>query len=77
METTTHGRRAGIDVARVLALVVVVAGHLVLAVVDRGGGDAAGAVRTANLLGLRPGSRRPAVVATEPLYDPDNLRLRA
>ena len=23
------------------------------------------------------GARRPAVVATEPLYDPDNLRLRA
>jgi hypothetical protein len=43
-------RRDAIDVARVLALLIVVLGHLTLAVVDRHGGS----VRGANLLALRP-----------------------
>jgi hypothetical protein len=68
METTTHGRRPGIDVARVLALVVVVAGHLVLAVVDRAGGGATDGVRTANLLGLRPGWAWAAALAPMPVF---------
>jgi hypothetical protein len=68
METTTQGRRAGIDVARVLALVVVVAGHLVLAVVDRGASVSAGGVRTANLLGLRPGWAWVAALAPMPVF---------
>jgi hypothetical protein len=44
-------RRPAIDVARILALVVVVAGHLMLAVVDRPNGE----LRAANLLELYPG----------------------
>ncbi len=45
-------RRPAIDVARVLALAVVVIGHLSLAVIDRG---ADGSLRGTNLLEIRPG----------------------
>jgi len=48
----TIGRRPAIDVARVLALLGVVVGHLTLAVIDRGAG---GDLRGANLLAIRPG----------------------
>jgi hypothetical protein len=68
MQTTTRGRRPGIDVARVLALVVVVAGHLVMAVVDRAGGGAVDGVRTANLIGLRPGWAWAAALAPMPVF---------
>ena len=58
------GRRDGIDVARVAALVVVVVGHLTLAVVDRD----AGSVRGANLLALHPGWAWIAAAAPMPVF---------
>lgn len=57
-------RRDAIDVARILALLVVVLGHLSLAVVDRHGGS----VRGANLLELHPGWAWVAAVAPMPVF---------
>lgn len=62
---TPNGRRPAIDVARILALGVVVAGHLVLAVIDRGPD---GSVRGANLLALRPGWSWLAVLSPMPVF---------
>src|SRR5262245_9729886 len=59
------GRRDGIDVARSLALVVVVAGHLAMAAVDRRPG---GGVRAANLFALRPGWAGVAALAPMPVF---------
>jgi len=58
------GRRDAIDVARVLALLVVVAGHLALAVVDRVDGE----LRGTNLLRLRPGWAWAAALAPMPVF---------
>lgn len=58
-------RRPAVDVARILALGAVVAGHLLLAVVDR---DADGEVRAANLLALEPGWAWVAVIAPMPVF---------
>jgi hypothetical protein len=58
------GRRDAIDVARVLALAVVVAGHLTLAVIDRHHGS----LRGANLLALRPGWAWIAALAPMPIF---------
>jgi hypothetical protein len=60
-----EGRRPAIDVARILALVVVVMGHLTLAVIDRGHD---GALRGANLLALRPGWAALAVLSPMPIF---------
>ena len=57
-------RRGAIDVARCLALVVVVFGHLGMAVVDRH----AGTVRGANLFALRPGWSWIAFAAPMPIF---------
>ncbi len=57
-------RRDAIDVARVAALLVVVVGHLTLAVVDRD----AGSVRGANLLALRPEWAWVAAAAPMPIF---------
>lgn len=57
-------RRDAIDVARVLALVVVVVGHLTLAVIDRSGGS----VRGANLLALHPEWAWLAAAAPMPIF---------
>lgn len=64
MADLPSGRRDAIDVARVVALVVVVVGHLTLAVVDR----EAGSVRGANLLTLRPGWAPVAAAAPMPIF---------
>lgn len=58
------GHRDAVDVARVLALALVVVGHLTLAVVDREAGE----VRGANLLALHPGWAWVAVVAPMPVF---------
>ncbi|MCU0274652.1 MAG: acyltransferase family protein [Acidimicrobiales bacterium] len=65
MSAPDGGRRGAIDLARVLALLVVVLGHLTLAVVDT---DDDGAVRAANLLELRPSWAWVAVVAPMPVF---------
>jgi hypothetical protein len=57
-------RRDAIDVARIVALVIVVFGHLLLAVVDRPGKD----VRGANLIALHPGWAWLAAVAPMPMF---------
>jgi hypothetical protein len=57
-------RRDAIDVARVVALVVVVVGHLTLAVIDR----SAGSVRGANLLALHPEWAWLAAAAPMPVF---------
>ncbi|HEV7762141.1 MAG TPA: acyltransferase family protein [Acidimicrobiales bacterium] len=62
--SATAGRRDGIDVARILALLLVVLGHLLLAVVDRRHGE----VRGANLLALHPGWALVAVAAPMPVF---------
>jgi peptidoglycan/LPS O-acetylase OafA/YrhL len=62
--STRTSRRDAIDVARCLALFVVVFGHLAMAVVDRPGG----AVRGANLLALRPNWAWVAVAAPMPVF---------
>jgi fucose 4-O-acetylase-like acetyltransferase len=59
------GRRGAIDVARSAALVLVVLGHLAMAVIDRG---ANGAVRGANLLALEPGVAWLAMLAPMPVF---------
>jgi hypothetical protein len=61
---TGSGHRDAIDVARVLALLVVVCGHLTLAVVDR----EAGTVRGANLLALHPQWAWVAAAAPMPVF---------
>jgi len=58
-------RRGAIDVVRVGALVLVVLGHLTLAVVDRGPD---GALRGANLLALHPNAAWLAMLAPMPLF---------
>ena len=58
------GRREGVDVARVLALLIVVLGHLLLAVVERPHDE----VRGANLLALHPGWALLAVAAPMPVF---------
>lgn len=57
-------RRDAIDVARVVALLIVVLGHLTLAVVDRHAGE----VRGANLLALHPGWAWVAAASPMPLF---------
>lgn len=59
------GRRDAIDVARIGALVVVVLGHLALAVIDRAPD---GAVRGENLLALHPGWTAVTVLAPMPVF---------
>ena len=59
------GRRGAIDVARVGALVMVVIGHLGLAVIDRGPD---GAFRGANVLALYPGLAWLAMLAPMPVF---------
>jgi hypothetical protein len=61
---TRGGHRDAIDVARVLALVLVVVGHLTLAVVDR----EEGGLRGANLIALHPGWAAVAVAAPMPIF---------
>lgn len=56
--------RDAIDVARVLALLLVVLGHLLLAVIDRHDGR----LRGANLLALHPGWAALAVLAPMPVF---------
>ena len=58
-------RRPAIDVARIGALVVVVLGHLTLAVIDR---SPEGALRGTNLLALRPGWAWIAVCSPMPVF---------
>ncbi|MGD9703065.1 MAG: acyltransferase family protein [Acidimicrobiia bacterium] len=59
-----RSRRVAIDVARVLALGLVVLGHLSLAVID----EADGKIRGANLLELRPGWAWIAAMAPMPVF---------
>ncbi|MFN8052858.1 MAG: hypothetical protein U0Q22_15540 [Acidimicrobiales bacterium] len=58
-------RRPAVDVARIVALAVVVLGHLTLAVIDVG---PQGSLRGANLLSLRPGWAWIAVCSPMPLF---------
>jgi hypothetical protein len=58
-------RREAIDVARVGALAMVVAGHLLLAVIDRGPD---GALRGANLLSLHPDLAWLSLLAPMPVF---------
>lgn len=60
-----RGRRDAIDVARTGALAVVVAGHLLLAVIDRGPD---GQVRGANLLSLHPDLAWLSLIAPMPVF---------
>jgi hypothetical protein len=62
---TPPGRRGAIDVARVGALVMVVLGHLSLAVIDRGPD---GAIRGANVLALHPDLVWLAMLAPMPVF---------
>lgn len=62
--STATPRRDGIDVTRILALLVVVMGHLLLAVIDRSGGQ----VRGDNLLALHPGWAPLAALAPMPMF---------
>jgi peptidoglycan/LPS O-acetylase OafA/YrhL len=62
--TVPPHRRGAIDVARVLALALVVAGHLTLAVVDRPHGT----LRGANLVALRPRWALLTAVAPMPVF---------
>lgn len=64
MPQVPSGRRDAVDVARVLALLVVVLGHLALAVVDRHDG----AVRGSNLLTLHPEWAWLAAAAPMPVF---------
>lgn len=57
-------RRDAIDVARILALAIVVFGHLLLAVIDRPHGR----IRGANLLALNPGWAWLAALAPMPVF---------
>lgn len=60
----TASRRGAVDVARVLALLLVVVGHLTLAVIDRHGGH----VRGTNLLRLHPGWAFAVAAAPMPVF---------
>lgn len=60
-----RGRRVAIDVARAGALVLVVAGHLLMAVVDR---SPSGELRGANLLALAPQWEWLTVIAPMPVF---------
>jgi hypothetical protein len=62
--TLPERRRDAIDVARVLALLLVVAGHLLLAVIDR----RAGHLRGANLIALHPGLAGLAALSPMPVF---------
>ena len=62
---STAERRAAIDVARILALAFVVAGHLAMAVIDH---DGRGAVRGTNMLLLYPGWSFLAAAAPMPVF---------
>lgn len=62
--TAPSPRRGAIDVARVLALLVVVLGHLLLAVIDRPHGQ----IRGANLLALHPRWAWIAVLSPMPIF---------
>jgi len=62
---TRGGRRDAIDVARFLALTLVVVGHLTMAVIDR---DRHGAVRGTNLLMLYPRWSVLAIAAPMPVF---------
>lgn len=62
---TRSGRRGAIDVARVGALVMVVLGHLTLAIIDRGPD---GAIRGANALALAPDLAWIAMLAPMPVF---------
>jgi hypothetical protein len=64
IDTEQPPRRDAIDVARVLALAMVVAGHLTLAVIDRPHGK----VRGANLLALHPGWAMLLAAAPMPVF---------
>lgn len=64
-EQDRSSRRPGIDVARVGALVLVVLGHLTMAVIDRGPD---GEVRGANLLALAPDWAWLAVLSLMPVF---------
>ena len=63
--TSRIDRRGAVDVARVGALVLVVLGHLSLAVIDRGPD---GALRGENLLALHPGLAWLAMLAPMPVF---------
>jgi hypothetical protein len=64
-DPTTSRRRGAIDVARVGALVMVVLGHLALAVIDRG---VDGTLRGANVLALYPDLAWLAMLAPMPVF---------
>lgn len=64
MSGARGSRRDAIDVARVLALALVVIGHLLLAVIDRHEGE----VRGANLLTLHPGWAFLTAAAPMPVF---------
>lgn len=64
VNSTPTRRREAIDVARVLALALVVTGHLLLAVIDRVGDE----IRGANLLALHPGWAILAAAAPMPVF---------
>src|SRR3954447_9266309 len=64
-ERATVERRDAIDVARILALALVVAGHLAMAVIDR---DRLGAVRGTNMLLLYPRWSFVAAAAPMPIF---------
>jgi hypothetical protein len=59
-----HVRRNAIDVARVGALIIVVLGHLSLAVIDRPHGH----IRGANLIALHPGAAFVLALAPMPVF---------
>ena len=63
--TGSGGRRGAIDLARVGALVLVVLGHLTMAVIDRGPD---GGLRGDNLLSLHPGLAWLAMLAPMPVF---------
>lgn len=63
--TAPSPRRGAVDLARVGALVLVVLGHLSMAVIDRG---ADGALRGANVLSLHPGAAWLAMLSPMPVF---------
>ena len=62
---TAQERRGAIDVARGCSLLLVVAGHLAMAVVDR---DSTGALRGDNVLALHPGLAFLGLLAPMPVF---------
>jgi hypothetical protein len=63
--TSIRQRRGAIDLARVAALVLVVAGHLAMAVIDRGPD---GELRGVNVIALYPGAAWLAMLAPMPVF---------